>query len=62
MNDLAVGFAIGIATGLAIGIAVTRKEKPWSELSDREKRLRIGLLAAGVVLFIAGLAVFFVVE
>ena len=61
MSDLAVGFAIGIATGLAIGIAATRKEKPWSELSDREKRLRIGILAAGVALFIAGLAVFFVV-
>ena len=62
MSDLAVGFAIGIAAGLAIGITATRKEKPWSELSDREKKLRIGLLIAGVVLFIAGIAVFFVVD
>ena len=62
MSDLAVGFAIGIATGLAIGIIATRKEKPWFELSDGEKRIRIGLLVAGVALFIAGLAVFFVVD
>jgi hypothetical protein len=62
MSDWAVGFAIGIATGLAIGITVTRKEKTWSELSDREKRWRIGLIATGVALFIAGLAVFFVVD
>ena len=62
MSDFAVGFAVGIATGLAIGITTTRREKTWSELNDREKKLRIGLLAAGVVLFIAGLAVFFVVD
>jgi hypothetical protein len=62
MSDLAVGFAIGLATGLAIGITAIRKEKSWSELNDREKKLRIGLLAAGVALFIAGLAVFFVVD
>ena len=62
MSDLAVGFAIGIATGLAIGIIATKKEKPWSELSDGEKKIRIGLLVAGVALFIAGIAVFFVVD
>lgn len=62
MSDLAVGFAIGIACGLAIGIIATRREKPWSELSRREKRIRIGLLIAGIALFIAGIAVFFVVD
>jgi len=62
MSELAVGFAIGIAAGLAIGITATRKEKPWSELKGREKKLRIGLLAAGIALFIAALAVFLVVD
>ncbi len=62
MSDLAVGFAIGIAAGLAIGITATRREKPWSELSRREKRVRVGLLVAGVILFIAGIVVFFVVD
>ena len=62
MSELAVGFAIGIAAGLAIGITATRKEKPWSELSRREKRLRIVLLGAGIALFIAALAVFLVVD
>lgn len=62
MSDLAVGFAIGMATGLTIGIIATRKAKPWSELSDGEKKIRIGLLIAGVALFIAGLVVFLVID
>jgi hypothetical protein len=55
MNDWGVGYAIGIFTGLAIGLAVGRRQKPWSELTQKEKRIRIGLIAAGVVLLAAGI-------
>lgn len=55
MNDWGVGYAIGIFTGLAIGLIVGRRQKPWSELTQREKRNRIGLIAAGVVLLAAGI-------
>jgi len=55
MGDLGVGYAIGIFTGLAIGLAVGRRQKPWSELTQKEKRIRIGLIAAGVVLLAAGI-------
>jgi hypothetical protein len=55
MNDWGVGYAIGIFTGLAIGLAVGRRQKPWSELTQKEKRIRIGLIAAGVVLLAAGM-------
>ena len=55
MSDLGVGFAIGIAVGLAIGIVSGRRQKPWSELTEKEKRIRIGLIAAGVVLLAAGI-------
>jgi len=51
MNDWGVGYAIGIFTGLAVG----RRQKPWSELTQKEKRIRIGLIAAGVVLLAAGI-------
>jgi hypothetical protein len=53
--DWGVGYAIGIFTGLAIGLAVGRRQKPWSELTQKEKRIRIGLIAAGVVLLAAGI-------
>ena len=55
MYDLGVGYAIGIFTGLAIGLAVGRRQKRWSELTQKEKRIRIGLIAAGVVLLAAGI-------
>ena len=55
MSDWGVGYAIGIFTGLAIGLAVGRRQKPWSELTQKEKRIRVGLIAAGVVLLAAGI-------
>ena len=55
MIDWGVGYAIGIFTGLAIGLAVGRRQKPWAELTQKEKRIRIGLIAAGVVLLAAGI-------
>ena len=58
MSDLGVGYLIGVATGLAIGFVVTRRQKPWSELTQKEKRIRIGLIAAGVVLLAAGIVTF----
>ena len=55
MSDWGVGYAIGIFTGLAIGLVVGRRQQPWSELTQKEKRIRIGLIAAGVVLLAAGI-------
>ena len=55
ITDWGVGYAIGIFTGLAIGLVVGRRQKPWSELTQKEKRIRIGLIAAGVVLLAAGI-------
>jgi len=60
MNDWGVGYAIGIFTGLAIGLVVGRRQKPWSELTQKEKRIRIGLIAAGVVLLAAGIVMLLV--
>ena len=57
MSDWGVGYAIGIFTGLAIGLAVGRRQKPWSELTQKEKRIRVSIVAAGVVLLAAGIVV-----
>ena len=62
MSDWGVGYAIGMAVGLAIGLSVRNRQKPWSELSQKEKRLMIGLIALGVIALAAGIVVFFLVR
>ena len=52
--------AVGIGAGIVIGIAIGRKQKPWSELTAAERRNRIIAIAAGGVLFVAGLVIFLV--
>ena len=59
------GFATGIGVGFAIGLIVGRlgaKQKSWSELSDRERKLRVGLIALGVMALAAGIVVFILVS
>jgi len=62
MSDWGVGFASGIAVGLAIGLIAGRKGKPWSELTEKERKFRIGLIAAGVIVLAAGIVTFFLVS
>ena len=50
------------AVGLAIGLGFGRRQKTWSELSCRERKLMIGLIALGVVALAAGIVVFFLVS
>ena len=54
-----LGLAAGIGIGISLGIAIGRKQKSWSELTEKEKRTRIWLIAAGVILLIAGIVTFF---
>ena len=56
MSVWGVGYPLGIATGLAIGLVYARKQKPWSELSGTERKIRIGLIAIAVVLLVAAIA------
>jgi len=50
-------FFIGIGVG-SYFTSLAKMHKPWSELTEREKRLRIGLLITGVILLISGIVVF----
>ncbi len=58
MSDWGAGFAIGIAVGLGLGMTMGRKQRPWSELTDKEKKVRIVILAALGVAVVAGFVVF----
>ena len=57
MSDWGVGYAIGIAAGFAIGFVAGRRQKRWSELTQKEKRIRISMVAAGVLLLAIGIIV-----
>ena len=46
MSDFGAGFAIGIAVGVGLGMTMGRKQRPWSELTDRERKVRIGIMVA----------------
>lgn len=55
------GFATGIGVGFAIGLIVgslTVKQKSWSDLTDGEKKTRIWLITAGIILLAAGIVAF----
>ena len=62
MNGYPIGLAVGLSIGLATGIAIGKKEKRWSELSPLEKKQKIVFVVAGVVLLLAGVAAFFLVQ
>ena len=52
------GFATGIGIGFVLGLVVGRmgvKQKPWSELTEKEKRTR--KILTGVLIFLALLGV-----
>ena len=51
---MAIGLAIGFAVGLNIGIIVGKKQKPWSELTEEERRQRKILIGAGIIILIIG--------
>jgi len=61
VSDWGAGFATGIAVGLIIGLS-QRKQRPWAELTEKERKTRIGLIAAGVVLLAAGIVAFFLIS
>ena len=61
MSDWGAGFATGIGVGLVIGLIAGRKQKPWSELTEKEKRTRKWTMAALAVVLLAGIAAFLLV-
>jgi len=52
MNDFGAGYVIGFVIGLACGFLFGRKHKPWSELTEKEKKIMIGIIVGLAVLVI----------
>jgi len=62
MSDFIVGFVLGVPIGTAIGIAleiaIGIQQKPWSELTEEEKKIRKNALFIGTLTLIIGVTVF----
>ncbi len=53
---------LGAIVGIGLGsyfTALARPQKQWSELTEGEKKIRIGFFAVGTLLLIIGVVVFF---
>jgi tetrahydromethanopterin S-methyltransferase subunit F len=58
MSDFWYGLIAGIIVGMVIVFILTRgRQKPWSEMTEREKRITVWLIGVGVVLLVAGVVV-----
>ena len=55
---ITIGIAIGISIGISIGIAMGKKQKPWSEMTEEEKRIWKIVTGAGLLLLVLGVVVF----
>lgn len=54
------GFAAGIGVGFVLGLVAGKlgiKQKPWSEMTEEEKKTRKTVIGAGSFLFLLGVAV-----
>lgn len=62
MSDFIVGFVLGVPIGTAIGIAleiaIGIQQKPWSELTEEEKKIRKNALFVGTLTLIIGVIIF----
>ena len=55
------GFATGIGVGFVLGLVVGRlgvKQKPWAELTEKEKKTRKVLIGVSSVLVLLGVVAF----
>lgn len=51
-------FALGVIIGWSLGFLAGRSEssfKPWSELTEKEKRIRMTLIFVAVIMLILGI-------
>lgn len=61
------GFVIGFGLGLVVGIlweekTVGREHKPWSELTEKKRKIEIGIMVGLALLVVAGGMVLFSVR
>ena len=54
---MTLGMLIGLAIGISIGFAIGKKQKPWSELTEEEKKYMRIIIGAGIIILLIGVIV-----
>ena len=54
---MTLGMLIGLAIGISIGFAIGKQQKPWSELTEEEKKYMRIIIGAGVIILLIGVIV-----
>jgi len=54
---MAIGMAMGLAIGISIGMTIGQKQKPWSELTEEEKKRKKILIGAGIIVLVLGVLI-----
>ncbi|MFC1915481.1 hypothetical protein ACFLW4_02155 [Chloroflexota bacterium] len=60
LDGFGLGLLLGFVAGMGTGISIGKKQKPWSELSEGERKVRIGIITGLSVLAVAGVVVFLI--
>ena len=48
---MTIGMLIGITIGITIGISMARQYKPWSELTEKEKKHKKIIIGFGIIIW-----------
>ena len=57
ISEIGIGIIIGLAIGISIGIMMGKKQKPYSEMTEKEKRTYKIIIGLGTILLIAGVII-----
>ena len=52
-----IGILIGFAMGISIGISIGKNQKPWSELTDKEKKYKKIIIGIGILFLLFGIII-----
>ena len=52
-----IGIIIGLAVGISIGIMIGKKQKPYSEMTEEEKRTYKIIIGLGIILLTIGVII-----
>lgn len=51
---MTIGMLLGLGVGISLGISIGKKQKPWEELTEKEKKQRIAIIGSGIILLSIG--------
>ena len=57
INEIGIGMIIGLVIGFSMGIIIGKKQKPYSEMNEKEKKIHKIVISTGIILLTIGVIV-----